>query len=246
MNLISTALYKVISEKCVAKTQVHAGAGCRRKVVAQLSAPAACTTLPHPLPPRQLAESLGETAHSLCKQERNTWPYPCYSVPHSSWNLNTDLIAAVPKSSAIKGLKTSLLLLDWSCQSCILIGKMKTAFMFNLQKWVLKHSKRYSTSEMWSRTDVFTPTLKLTFPKIIFEKNTFWKKGGRWGSAVLVLMGQNQMQAQAGPTGRNRPAGPRSPRIARRCQPFPFSLSGFESTFWEAAHSNCSNVTQSE
>lgn len=26
-------------------------------------------------------ERLTETAHSLCGQERNTWPYPCYSCP---------------------------------------------------------------------------------------------------------------------------------------------------------------------
>ena len=62
---------------------------------------------------------------------------PVIPVPHSSWNLNANLIAAATESSVIKRIKKHLYCDFASCQKSILKQKMKTAFMFNLQKFIL-------------------------------------------------------------------------------------------------------------
>lgn len=86
--------------------------------------------------PCSIVGRLSETAHSLCG--RKGTPDLVILVPHCSWNSNAGLTAAATESSVIKRIKRHF---GWdyaSCQKCILKQRMKTAFMFNLQKFNLK------------------------------------------------------------------------------------------------------------
>lgn len=72
---------------------------------------------------------------------RNQTPAPTLviPVPCSLWNLNASLIAAAMECSVIKRIRKHLYCDHASCQQCTLKQNMKTAFMFNLQKFILRY-----------------------------------------------------------------------------------------------------------
>lgn len=71
---------------------------------------------------------------------RNQTPAPTLiPVPCSLWDLNASLTAAAMECSVIKRVRKHLYCDHASCQQCILKQNMKTAFMFNLQKFILRY-----------------------------------------------------------------------------------------------------------
>lgn len=128
---------------------------------------------PRPPPPR--GGQTGEAAHSLCGRRRRAGvgdlllppsrlEFTCQPQSSSHWVLSH------------RRIKTHLCCDDASCQKYIPRQKMKTAFMFNLQRFVLKYSKCPYAPEMWSRTrGTLSPATHFSV-SYLWEEKISWKK----------------------------------------------------------------------
>ena len=112
---------------------------------AELGAPARGPQLPAQLPSVSPAgRQLGERLTGSEKSPFTAGAGPGHLarpllLPHRSRSVSASLTAAATESLVTKRIKKHLHCDCTSCQKYILTQKMKTAFMFNLQKFILKY-----------------------------------------------------------------------------------------------------------